>query len=132
MVCFYMYFHWRGSGTPPSFCAWSKSRNWISNVIYSGLFLCSVSSVVFVRFVESGGIDDHHCLNFLFMILLKRKPTFCCFVLSVKKVMVNNSTNINKTNNHLSSQFIEYKQYHHIWRCQSKHCHWAATNIWRG
>jgi len=28
---------------------------------------------VIVRFVENGGIDDHHCLNFLFITSLSRK-----------------------------------------------------------
>ena len=32
-----------------------------------------------------------------------------------KILMVNNSTNINKTNNHLSPQIIEYKKDHDIW-----------------
>ena len=34
-------------------------------------FLCSLSSgwKVIVPFVDIGGIDDHHCLNFLFIIL---------------------------------------------------------------
>jgi hypothetical protein len=53
---------------------------------------------VVVDFVDIGGIVDHHCLNLM---------------------MVNNSTNINKSNNHLSpkenlnsdgQQFYQYQQ----------------------
>ena len=41
-------------------------------VVFFVFFLCSVSSVlrleVIVRFVDIGGIADHYCLNFLFII----------------------------------------------------------------
>jgi hypothetical protein len=46
--------------------------------------------------------------------------------------MVNNSTNINKINNHLSSQLIEHKKDHDI--CQRKSMFWYETNtkMWQG
>ena len=36
--------------------------------------------------------------------------------------MVNNSTNINKVNNHLSSQLIDHKKIHGIWHCKYRSC----------
>jgi len=49
----------------------------------------------------------------------------------VEKVMVNHSSNINKTNNHISLQFIEHKRDHDICR---KSIFWlgTGTNMWRG
>jgi hypothetical protein len=49
---------------------------------------------VIVRFVDIGGIVDHHCLNFLLF-----------------SVMVNNSTNINKTKESLNSDGQQFHQY---------------------
>ena len=42
----------------------SKARTWISNVV---VFLCPVSSVKICS-VDNVGVDDHHYLNFLFII----------------------------------------------------------------
>ena len=36
------------------------------------------------------------------------------------KVLINNSTNINKTHNHLSPQIIEHKKDHDIWCWKSR------------
>jgi hypothetical protein len=66
---------------------------------------------VIVRFVDIGGIVDHHYLNFL--------RTITSHLKKVLTVMVNYSTNINKANNHLSpkeslnsdgQQFHQYQQ----------------------
>jgi hypothetical protein len=50
----------------------SQARTWISNVICHGL-LCvqwvQLRWEVIVCLVDIGGIDDHHCLNFLFINL---------------------------------------------------------------
>ena len=45
-----------------------------------------------------------------------------CFKKRVKKVMVNNSTKINKTDNHLSLQMIEHKKGNDklCWKLRSK------------
>jgi hypothetical protein len=48
---------------------------------------------VIVSFVNIGGIVDHHCLEVI--------VSFVNIGGIVDQVMVNNSTNINKTNNHL-------------------------------
>ena len=51
------------------------------NVTYQGLYcihLVQLRSEVVVRFVHIGGIDDHHCLNCLFIIVF-----FLVIVLSV-------------------------------------------------
>ena len=46
------------------------SQTWISNVICGGLFMFSEFRwEVILRFVDIGEIDDHHCLNFLFIIV---------------------------------------------------------------
>jgi hypothetical protein len=72
--CLYMYCRWRFSYqegrlgiplnrfNPPHFCACPKQGPGFptSHVM---VFLCSV----IVHFVDIGGIDDHHCLNFLFI-----------------------------------------------------------------
>ena len=78
----YMYCHWSSSYqegkvvipltglTPPQFLCLSQARTWISNVICHGLFMFSeLRQEVFVRFVDIGGIGDHHCLNFLIITL---------------------------------------------------------------
>jgi len=44
--------------------------------------------------------------------------------------MVNNSTNINKTNN-LSHQTIEHKDKHYIWRWKSRTWHKTDTTKWQ-
>jgi hypothetical protein len=49
---------------------------------------------VIVCFVDIGGTDDYHCLNFLVCV----------------QWVVINSTNINKSNNHLSSYLTEHKR----------------------
>jgi len=46
--------------------------------------------------------------------------------------MVNNFTNINKTNNHLSPQIIKYKNYHDILRSKSRSWLRTGTHIWWG
>ena len=55
------------------FLCLSQARTWILNVICRGLFCVQWGQVrweVFVWFVDIGGIDDHHCLNFLFIIIV--------------------------------------------------------------
>ena len=46
----------------------------------------------------------------------------CCklFLWKLKTVMVNNSTNVNKTDKHLSPQFTEHKKDHDVWRWKSR------------
>jgi hypothetical protein len=59
--------------------------------------LLTITVQTFFWFVDIGGIVDHHCLNFLLFLT----------------VMVNNSTNINKTKESLNSgcqQFLQYQQ----------------------
>jgi len=46
--------------------------------------------------------------------------------------MVNNSTNINQSNNHLSSQIIENKKDHNIWCWKYRSCLWTGTKMWQG
>ena len=45
----------------------SQTRIWISSVIYHGHFGIQCVQLI-VRFVDTGGIDDYHCLNFILMI----------------------------------------------------------------
>ena len=52
---------------PITFLCLSKAKIWISNVICSAFFF---GVEVIYRFVDIGGIVDHHCLNFLFIIIL--------------------------------------------------------------
>ena len=47
-------------------------------------------------------------------------------------VMVNKSTNINKTYNHLSSYLTEHKQEHDIWRWNSRSWFRTGRKTWRG
>ena len=54
--------------TPPHFYACPKPGPEFPTS-YVVVFLCSVSSEVILRFVDIGEIDDHHCLNFLFIIV---------------------------------------------------------------
>jgi hypothetical protein len=65
---------------------------------------------VIVCFVDIGGIDDHYCLNFLFCVQWVKMRGDCLFCWYwwnwwqlLFKLFLINSTNINKTNNHLSS-----------------------------
>jgi len=44
-------------------------RTWISNIICHGLFCVQLRWEVIVCFVDIGGIDNYHSLNFLFIIL---------------------------------------------------------------
>ena len=50
----------------------SKARTWISNIPFS---FCvqwvQLRWEMILRFVDIGGIDDHHCLNFLFITELQ-------------------------------------------------------------
>jgi hypothetical protein len=59
----------------PTIClCLSQARICISNVICRGLFCVQWLQLrwkVIVGFVDIGGIDDHHCLNFLFIIYTK-------------------------------------------------------------
>ena len=52
----------------------SQFTTWISNVIFVVVF-CSVTEGenVIVRFVDIGGIVNHHCLNFVYITLLMNK-----------------------------------------------------------
>jgi len=46
-------------------------------------------------------------------------------------MMVNNSTNTNKANYHLSPSITEHKQTDHvIWRSQCRSWHVAGTTMW--
>ena len=57
---------------PVTYLCLSKTRTWISNVICHGLFCVQWVQLrweVTVHFVDIGEIIDHHCLNFLFIIL---------------------------------------------------------------
>ena len=74
-----MYCCWRSSyqegrvsiSLNPTIClCLSQARTWISNVICRGLFCVQWVQLrweVIVGFLDIGGIDDHHCLNFLFI-----------------------------------------------------------------
>ena len=46
--------------------------------------------------------------------------------------MVNNYTNINKSNNHLSPQLIQHKKQHDRWRCEFMSWVGTGTNMWEG
>jgi hypothetical protein len=59
--------------TMPHFCACPKPRTLISNAICCGLFFLRFRDLrreVTVCFVDIGRIVDHHCLNFLFQIIV--------------------------------------------------------------
>jgi hypothetical protein len=80
IICLYMYCRWRSSYqrgdpinrcNPATFLCLSQARIWISKVICSGLICVQWVQLgweVIVCFVDIGGIVDHHCLNFLFII----------------------------------------------------------------
>ena len=69
----------RGEGWDPinrfnpatSLCL-SQARTWISNIMLLSLIFVfnELRWEVIVCFVDIGGIVDHHCLNFLFIIAL--------------------------------------------------------------
>ena len=46
-------------------------KNWIFNVIWSSFVFSELRREVVVCFVDIGGIDDYHCLNFLFIIQIQ-------------------------------------------------------------
>jgi hypothetical protein len=49
---------------PATFLCLSKARTWIFKAISGGLFVFNgLRLVLIVRFVDIGGIVDHHCLN---------------------------------------------------------------------
>jgi hypothetical protein len=58
---------------------------------------------VIVFFVDIGGIVDHHCLEVIvcFVDIGGIVDHHCLDLITCFAVMVNNSTNINKANNHL-------------------------------
>jgi len=45
---------------------------------------------------------------------------------------VNNSTDFNKINNHLSSSLTEHKKDHNIWRWKSSSSFGTDTKMWWG
>jgi len=47
-------------------------------------------------------------------------------------MMARNSTNINKTNNCLQPQIIEYRKRRDIWRWKSRPWLETGTQMWRG
>ena len=57
--------HWLN---PTTFLFLSQARTWISNIICCDPFCIQLRWEAIVRLVHIGGIDDHHCLNFLFNI----------------------------------------------------------------
>ena len=53
----------------------SKARSWISNVICHGFFMFNeLTWKLIVCFVDIGGMVNHHCLKFLFIIHLINAP----------------------------------------------------------
>ena len=57
---------------PAMFLWLFQSRTWIPNVIHCDLFCVQwvrLQWEVIVSFVDIGGIHDHHCLNFLFIMV---------------------------------------------------------------
>jgi hypothetical protein len=65
------------SFNPATFLCLSQARTWISNVICHSLFCVQWVQLkweVIVRFIDIGGIDNCHCLNFLF-IIIREDPT---------------------------------------------------------
>jgi hypothetical protein len=69
---------------------------------------------VIVRFVDTGGIADHHCLEVIVSFVDTDGITDHHCLEASLTVMVNNSTSINKANNHLfnsdAQQFHQYQQ----------------------
>jgi hypothetical protein len=54
--------------TLPRFCSWIKPRSEFSSTYV--MFFCSSS---FCWYWINGGIVDHHCLNFLFVVHFRGK-----------------------------------------------------------
>jgi hypothetical protein len=59
---------------PATYLCLSQARIWISIVICCGLFVVFWELRWEIRFVDIGGIVDHHCLNFLF---INHKCSWC-------------------------------------------------------
>ena len=57
---------------PATFLCLSQTRNWIFNYICRDLFCVFSELRREVRFVDTGGIIDHHCLNILFITILNQ------------------------------------------------------------
>ena len=77
-TCIYMHCRWRSRSSRDEGCdainlfnvtfvCLFHVRSWIFNVM-SWSFCVQLRWEVIVRFVDIGEIDDHHCLNFLFII----------------------------------------------------------------
>ena len=64
---------------PTTFLCLSQTRTWISNVICHGLFCVQWVQLRQEVIVDIGGTDDHHCLNFLFII-----PYMACIWFNLK------------------------------------------------
>jgi hypothetical protein len=56
---------------PATFLCLFQARIWIANVVVFFVLWVQLRCEVIVRFFDIGGIDDHRCLNFLFMMLQK-------------------------------------------------------------
>ena len=57
-----------------------QSTTWISNIICHGLFVFSeLRWEAHVRFVDIGGIIDHHLLNFLFIVNIQSNLSYVTF-----------------------------------------------------
>jgi len=68
IVCLYMYCPWRSVNrfNPAIFLYPSQARNGKSYVVILYVF-SELRWDVIACFIDIGGIDDHHCLNFLFL-----------------------------------------------------------------
>ena len=79
--------------TLPHMCSWPKLGAWISTS-YVVVFFCvqqvQLRREAVVRFVDISGIDDHHCLNFLFINIsfLMIKTTSTSTTLCVSYILV--------------------------------------------
>ena len=63
---------------PATFVCLSQPRTWISNVMCPELFVVSeLRWEVIVHFVDIGGIVDHYCLIFLFILVEETKGDRC-------------------------------------------------------
>ena len=61
-------------------CCLFQSTTWISNIICHGLFVFSeLRWEAHVRFVDIGGIIDHHLLNFLFIVNIQSNLSYVTF-----------------------------------------------------
>ena len=102
IVCWYMHCHWRSSYqkdwdpinrfNSATFLCLFHAKTWISNDICRSLplFLCSVSSGKrwLVRFVENGGIADHYCLNFVFIVYYLPEPRWTYLPYKIHMVLL--------------------------------------------